>query len=107
MSVHLRLFHGRNSPDQDMEDWGFDGPTIGPLEFVHVTYLCDLKFAMPYDTAAEFFPDVAAQHAKMMHRNGVTNDAWLVDHHLSIVDDLIEHDGKFYGDFSVFVKEGT
>src|SRR3546814_15424074 len=38
VSVYLHLFHGRNSPDQDMDDWGFDGPTIGPPDYVHTTY---------------------------------------------------------------------
>ena len=29
--MYLRLYHGRVDPDQEMDDWGFDGPTFGPL----------------------------------------------------------------------------
>lgn len=105
MSVYLHLFHGRNAPDEQLDDWGLDGPTIGPLEYVHVTYMCDVKFSMTYETAVEFFPDVAAKHAEMAYCNGVPANTWLVDHHLRVVEDLVVHDGKFYGDFSVFVKE--
>ena len=55
--VWLRLFHGRNSADEQLDDWGFDGPTIGPLEYVHTTYGSDIKFA--FATAEDhdrFFP---------------------------------------------------
>lgn len=27
-SVILHLYHGRNTPDEDMDDWGFGGPRI-------------------------------------------------------------------------------
>lgn len=38
MSVYLYLFHGRATPDEDVEDWGCEGPAIGPLDYVHTTY---------------------------------------------------------------------
>jgi hypothetical protein len=28
--LYLRLYHGRTDPEQQMEDWGFTGPTFGP-----------------------------------------------------------------------------
>src|SRR3546814_12855013 len=31
------------SSDLDMDDWGFDGPTIGPLDYVHTTYGDNIK----------------------------------------------------------------
>lgn len=34
----LRLWHGRQDKSQDMEDWGFDGPVIGPLLGLQCTY---------------------------------------------------------------------
>jgi hypothetical protein len=38
--MYLRLYHGRTHPGQEMDDWGFDGPTFGPLScYVH-TYCC-------------------------------------------------------------------
>lgn len=36
--LSLRLFHGRNHPDEQLEDWGFDGPVLGPLDGIHLTY---------------------------------------------------------------------
>src|SRR5262249_3344497 len=41
--LYLRLYHGRNDPDQEMHDWGFPGPTFGPLScYVH-TYCCTFR----------------------------------------------------------------
>lgn len=31
--MYAQLFHGRTNPKQDMEDWGFEGPVIGPTDF--------------------------------------------------------------------------
>lgn len=36
--VYLHLFHGCAEPDQSLEDWGEQGPVLGPFEFAHVTY---------------------------------------------------------------------
>ena len=30
--MHLGLYHGRTDPDQQMDSWGFVGPTVGPLD---------------------------------------------------------------------------
>jgi hypothetical protein len=35
--VILHLYHGRNTPDEDMDGWGFDGPRI-PVVCVGFTY---------------------------------------------------------------------
>jgi hypothetical protein len=40
--LYLRLFHGRLDKNADMDDWGLDGPVLGPLRCVHVTYMCDI-----------------------------------------------------------------
>ncbi|WOF44313.1 hypothetical protein KNJ79_05120 [Sphingopyxis indica] len=102
--VYLHLFHGRNAPDEQLDDWGFDGPTIGPLEYVHVTYMCDIKIAAHLDVIEEFFPEKFAE-MKSWAGGRELSDVHPTDHHLPVVDGLVEHDGKFYGDFSVFVKE--
>lgn len=36
--LYLKLYNGRYDPNQDMDDFGFEGPSIGPLESVHGTY---------------------------------------------------------------------
>lgn len=34
------FFHGRRSLDDEMHDWGFNGPVFGPLAYAHTTYMC-------------------------------------------------------------------
>lgn len=103
--VYLKLFHGRNAVDEELDDWGFDGPEIGPLEYVHVTYMCDIKFAMSYSVAAKFFPDEAEEHAEWCAVNEIPLDRYKIYHYLGIHEALVVHDGKFYGDWSVYVPE--
>lgn len=38
MSMYLQLLHGRNHPDEEMNDWGFNGPLLGPLDWARFTY---------------------------------------------------------------------
>lgn len=89
MTVYLHLFHGRNSPDEDLDDWGFNGPTIGPLRYVHTTYASHLKF--------EFLEDEAAAKFGLDPEEG----------ELRIVDDMVVYDGKYFGDWSVSAEKAT
>lgn len=41
--VYLELFHGRSTEDEVLDDWGEEGPVLGPFPFVHVTYGCHIK----------------------------------------------------------------
>jgi hypothetical protein len=41
--MYLGLFHGRDSPHEAMNGWGFDGPALGPLKHVHTTYACSMN----------------------------------------------------------------
>lgn len=34
----LIFLHGRTDPAQDMDDWGFDGPVLEGVAWVHWTY---------------------------------------------------------------------
>jgi hypothetical protein len=43
MSIYIELFHGHHSPDEQIEDWGFDGPILGPFPYFHITYGSDVK----------------------------------------------------------------
>jgi len=84
--VYLHLFHGRDNPEQNMENWGDDGPIIGPLKYVHETYFSDLKVEfINYEDATKF---------------GFEQPG--VEQHFRLKEDMIEHNGKFYGDWSVF-----
>jgi hypothetical protein len=43
MSIYIQLFHGRHTADEELDDWGFDGPVLGPFPWFHVTYGDDIK----------------------------------------------------------------
>ena len=74
--MYLRLYHGRSNPAQDMDDWGFVGPTFGPLScYVH-TYCSTFRIHSEFDTS----------------------EVWLETH-----DDMIRWGGSFYGDLQVFI----
>ena len=73
--MYLKLFHGRNDPARDMDDWGFDGPIFGPYQFIHTTY---------------------ANFVKMSDTDGKMNELHIVG------PDMIYYNGSYYGDWSVY-----
>jgi len=77
--VYLRLFHGRTPPDEELHDWGADGPHFGPLQWAHTTYMSEIKLAAlgSYDTN-------------------------LI---LPIKSNLVVYDGMYYGDWSVYLVQ--
>jgi hypothetical protein len=76
--LYLRLYHGRTHPDQEMDDWGCDGPTFGPLSCYAHTYCSTFRI-----------------HAESGH-----HEIWLERH-----DDMIRWDGCYYGDLEVFMAK--
>jgi hypothetical protein len=74
--MYLRLYHGRHDPAQEMNDWGFVGPTFGPLSWYVHTYCCTFR----------------------IHGEGSMDELWLPRH-----DDMIHWDGCYYGDMEVFI----
>ncbi len=42
----IELFHGRNDIDERLDDWGFDGPIIGPVKFVHCVYQSETSIGL-------------------------------------------------------------
>jgi hypothetical protein len=73
--VYIHLLHGRDDPEQEMDGWGFNGPLLGPFEAVHFTYLADIRCIIDSSTGEDFG--------------------------LRFQNDLLVHDGKFYGDFEI------
>jgi len=74
--MYVRLYHGRTDPEQDMDDWGFQGPTFGPLScYVH-TYCSTFR----------------------IHGESNASELWLETHR-----DMIRWGGSFFGDLEVFV----
>ncbi|MDD5458639.1 MAG: hypothetical protein PHF37_04540 [Phycisphaerae bacterium] len=72
--IYIRLFHGRTDPEQQMDDWGSDGPVFGPYEFAHTTYGWDIKLGKPDGNCDELF----------------------------LYEDMVYYENVYYGDWSIF-----
>lgn len=84
MSVFLHLYHGRNTPNEEMNDWGFDGPVIGPLDYVHTTYGTEVTVSGKPEVIEKFFGERSSEYM------------------VTIADGLFPVGGKFYGDWTVY-----
>ena len=73
--LYIRLFHGRTDPEQDMDDWGTDGPIFGPYIHAHTTYSSMLRLGRTDGNCDEL----------QIHHEG-----------------MVYYDGVYYGDWSVF-----
>ncbi|KKN98543.1 hypothetical protein LCGC14_0146540 [marine sediment metagenome] len=74
-SVYLELYHGRSDPTQDMDDWGTQGPVLGPFKCIITTYMFTIR-CMRDDTAEkELWLDV---HGDMLLYNGVYYGDWCI-----------------------------
>lgn len=76
VATYLTLWHGRKTTDENLDDWGSDGPTFGPFDEVTITYGTHVK---------------ASQGDKTL---------WF-----DFTGDLIEYEGVYYGDFTIFAGE--
>ncbi|WP_186084735.1 hypothetical protein [Burkholderia gladioli] len=97
--LYLGLFHGRDATDEVLDDWGFDGPVIGPLEFVHTTYAAEIKLRfVDNHVTPRYFPGT------WLVADVATGDLVpCAEAVLSVADDLLVFDGRYFGDWSVFV----
>jgi len=77
--IYVHLYHGRKSPDEQLDDWGAEGPTFGPYESVQITY---------------------RDHVKM-HSGRFGGDF----HDLMWTQDLIYYDGIWYADMNIFLPD--
>lgn len=69
--VYVELFNGRRHPDEQLDDWGADGPLLGPFNVVHITYNGDPRI----DTEEDRYLQLVEGH-------------------------LLYYDGMFYGDWT-------
>ena len=83
--LYLGLFHGRRLSLEQMDDWGFDGPTIGPLKWCRTTYAFNIKI--------QFESSVDA-----LNYFGVQQEQFF----LAMNGDLVAFDGLYYGDWTVY-----
>ena len=51
--TYLSLFHGRNYPEEKLEDWGFQGPLVGGIESMHITYFTTFRITFVSTTAQQ------------------------------------------------------
>jgi hypothetical protein len=88
--VYLRLLHGRDTVEEDVEQFGYEGPIIGPVN-LSWCYGSIRLFRPGWGGGFQFLPEV---------------------------DDMVAYEGKYYGDFDIitaddeafvkaFVKAGT
>lgn len=83
--LYLGLFHGREDPRQRMDDWGFNGPMIGPLQWFHTTYNCTLRIAFESEADGQRYFGVRQK-----------------EHFLQLDRDLLAFNGQYYGDWTVY-----
>jgi len=60
-----------------MTGWGSDDPIFGPYEFVHTTYMWDIKLGKPDENCDELYTH----------------------------EDMAYYDGVYYGDWSIFDEQ--
>ncbi len=83
--LYLGLLHGRDDPRQQMDDWGFNGPTIGPLQWFHTTYACTLRIAFESELDGQRYFGVRQK-----------------EHFLQLDRDLLVFNGQYFGDWTVY-----
>ena len=84
--LYLKLLHGRTDPEARMQDWGFDGPWIGPLKWVHVTYLNNINLGFNSDSCTG--PMTSSDP-------------------LYFIGAFVFYEGKYYGDWDISFVEGS
>lgn len=88
--LYLGLFHGRTDPQESLDDWGSNGPILGPLEHVHTTYATHIKLEFETKEDARSF--------------GFNSNA-MID--LDIEDGMVVFQYHWYGDWIVFYHESS
>lgn len=97
--LYLHLYHGRRTLDEDMDDWGFDGPHIGPIVGgVSMTYGSEINIILEPEDYRKFFGDLPPNFGRLPDE---------VHHSLIIKNGCVEYSGMYYGDFTVYVQEGA
>ena len=97
--LYIKLWNGRREHVAvgAFEDCGFDGPVVGPLEYVGVTYAAEIKFE-PADgySISRFFPEGHGPDIR-----GGSLYTLRIDK-----DGYVEHDDCCYGDWTIFCHNG-
>ena len=95
----LRFIHGRRHPDEHLNGWGFDGPTLRGVAWVTVVYIADVRVG---------FVDVEAAQAAQAITGWPVVDELILE--MRIERDLVHlpaaptptgTTGAWYGDWSL------
>lgn len=72
------MFHGRQDPTQEMDDWGESGPFLGPLDWCHITYntSINLGFTDGFETGPALQKDGLGFYEDMLYFDGVYYGDW-------------------------------
>lgn len=84
----IKLFHGRQRPDEDLDRWGSDGPFL-KIDSLHCTYFSTFRIGLRDHDEAWLEPWI---HGK---QDGI------------LVDGLFHYDGVFYGDWTLLAVPET
>lgn len=76
--LYIHLYNGRRTMDEQMQDWGDDGPTFGPYKSMITTY---------------------GSHVRLFPKDGHEG---FYEHEFCITDGLIYYNGMYYGDWEVY-----
>jgi len=79
--IYIHLYHGRKTPHEELDDWGVDGPVLGPFDWFHGTYFTTFKLGTLLD-----------------------DDAWWLGDNPGFEHDPIYYDGMYYGDFEIIAS---
>ena len=82
--MYLKLFHGRSPIDLELDDWGDDGPWIGPIKWFHCAYMTTFSLCFAGDEEIEIF-----------------HYQFDVPSPIFICNGLIYVDGVYYGDWDL------
>jgi hypothetical protein len=82
--TYLKLLHGRTPFDQELDDWGCDGPWIGPLKWFHCTYLS--TFGLGFAEGEEYLS---------------TFSSTKIPGPIYFFKEMIYYDGIYYGDWEI------
>lgn len=92
--LYLHLYHGRETLVEDMDDWGFEGPHIGPLVGgVSMTYGLEINIVLEPEDYQKFFGALSPHFGRQ-------DDA--VHHSLRIKEGCVAYNGMYYNNFNIY-----
>lgn len=89
--MKLKLFHGRKDPNEEMNDWGEEGPTLEGVKYAHTTY--------HYRTVV-CFNSIEAMQAAALKTGWKRVDENTLE--ITYDNDMIYADYRWYGDWSFY-----